>query len=475
MTGVLSATTALAGLLAAILGIFKYFNYRSERDQKAAVGEAFGDVVSGLSGSDSVERLASALLLRRFFTGTSEYAKPDMPYADDAIGVIAATLREEPTGNVQKVLADGLAFVETVDNQRPRRAFRRLAAGQGLQHRDFQRANFRSAYLSLEGPAGHRPDPRSPGRSSSKKATERRRLHQDVPPDERPRPRLDLSGSDFFRADLSHASLKNDLCAGTVFYECVAVHTVFRKADLSKANFAGADVRNADFREAVLADADFTGAQLTGANFEGATICRTRFRDAIGLPEEFAARMQDDGRVTIAPGTELRLKQPTANTGTVSVFLSIAAVTDAANRPVVELVTSVLRDEGFEVVQTHRDDYQHDRHLVEVRQAMATCSGVIVIGLPQLLVESGVWRRGTHDERTIVGAYIHTPWNDIEAGLGVGLGFPVLAIRVGCGRYGVFDLPSDDVAFQSVDLTERWATDVLVEGVRNWARVMLHG
>ncbi len=474
-TGVISAATALAGLLAALLGIFKYFNYRSNRDQKAAVGAAFGAVVSGLSGTDSVERLASALLLRRFFSRTSEYAKPGMPYADDAIGVIAATLRDEPTGNVQKVLADGLAFVETANAGSSAFVLRQTSPPtQGLRYRDLQRANFRNAYLSLQGPAGHRESAR-PSPATAQRMRWRRRRHQNAAPKETATPRLDLSGSDFFRSDLSHASLRNDVCVGTVFYECVAVGTVFRDSDLTRANLTGADVREADFRKADLTGADFTGAKVTGANFDGAVISGTQFKDAIGLPAEFAAFTSSDGRVSVPTGVEITTEPVTSKSGAVRVFLSVASVTVASQRPVIDLVANVLRDEGFEVVRATRDDYRHDRHLERVRHAMATCAGVIVIGLPQLLIADGVWRQGTDDERPLKGEHLHTPWNDIETGLGIGLGLPVLAIRAGCGGYGVFGLSSDDIGFEAVNMTKRWETDVLVDRVRHWARRALHG
>src|SRR4051794_29948912 len=108
----------LAGLLTAALGIFKYFNYRSRRDRLGAVGQAFGDVVEGLSSDEEVTRLANAVLLRRFFDPRSEFAlrswwKPwryATPYATDGINVIAAVLRTEGSGPVQKTLADCLAY-----------------------------------------------------------------------------------------------------------------------------------------------------------------------------------------------------------------------------------------------------------------------------------------------------------------------------------------------------------------------------
>lgn len=66
-TGLVTALTATAGLVAAVLGIVKYFNYRTKRDRIAAVGTAFEAVVEALASDDAVKRMAAAIRLRRFF------------------------------------------------------------------------------------------------------------------------------------------------------------------------------------------------------------------------------------------------------------------------------------------------------------------------------------------------------------------------------------------------------------------------
>lgn len=208
MSSGVAGATALATLLAAVLGVLKYFNYRTKRDRQAAVGQAFVEVIRGLGTSDPVQRLASAILLRRFFDTHSEYFVRGLPYGTDAVRVIAGVLREEPSGNVQKVLADGLAHAPT------------------LAGADLQRTNLHDAYLS-HGKEG---------------------------------PRVDLHGADFFRADLSQASLKR----------CNATKAKFKQATLVGTVFASADLRDANFTEADLLGADFDGAQLAGANFTDA-------------------------------------------------------------------------------------------------------------------------------------------------------------------------------------------------------------
>jgi hypothetical protein len=198
----------VGGAVTALLGIFKYFNYRSRRDRVALVGQSFSETVEALSSKDEIKQLAAAILLRRFFDRKTEQGSAGAPYQQEAIRVIAALLRTTETGQFQKLLADGLAYAPT------------------LEFADLQECNLTGAYL------GRRPDRR-----------------------------VDLSRADLFKADLTRASLKGATAQKTVFYGATLVKTVFKDADLT----------GADFRDADLNEAKFEGALLAGAQFSGAT------------------------------------------------------------------------------------------------------------------------------------------------------------------------------------------------------------
>lgn len=197
----------MGGLATAILGILKYFNFRSRRERTTTVGQAFIATVDALASEDHPRQLAGAILLRRFFDRTTEQGEAGAPYEKEAVAVIAALLRGDQAGNLQKLLADGLGYAPS------------------LQHADLQRCNLRDAYL------GVRPD-----RS------------------------VDLSRADFFEADLSRASLKGAKAHGAVFFRTVMHDAVLRDSDLT----------SADFRDADLKGATFVGACVSGARFRGA-------------------------------------------------------------------------------------------------------------------------------------------------------------------------------------------------------------
>jgi hypothetical protein len=208
MTTAVQAWIALiAGSATALLGIFKYFNYRSRRDRVALVGQAFSETVDALASKDEIKRLAAAILLRRFFDRRTEQGTAGAPYQQEAIRVIAALLRTIETGEFQKLLADGLAHAPS------------------LRGADLQRCNLSGAYLGD-------------------------RLGRTV----------DLSEADLYEANLTGASLRGATARETVFYGAVLTKTVLEGADLS----------NADFRDADLQGARFANARLSGARFAGA-------------------------------------------------------------------------------------------------------------------------------------------------------------------------------------------------------------
>jgi hypothetical protein len=207
---VAQAWIAVGGaFLAAALGLFKYFNYKSTRDRRAAVGESFNATIEALASPSETKQMAAAVLLRRFFIRGTEQGTAGTPYAREAVEVIAGLLREHQTERLQKVLADGLHYARD------------------LRRADLQRCCLRRAYLG------------------------RKRGDKDV---------VDLSHADLFEADCTEASLREVKAVEATFYRATLVDTVL----------AGADLTRADFRSAVLTGADFSGATISGARFQGA-------------------------------------------------------------------------------------------------------------------------------------------------------------------------------------------------------------
>lgn len=207
-----AAATAVAGFLTALIGIPRYFSYRTRRDRIATVGAALDAVVVSLASVSDIHRAAAAIRLRRFFDRRSELGVAGVAYAADALNVIAAVLRELPTSNVQKLLADGLSYAPS------------------LAGADLQRTNLRNAYL-----AG-----------------------------------TDLAAADFFQADVSDGSLKGASARGAKFYRTRLVRCVLSGADLRDTVFFEADLQGSIFSRAQLQGARFTGCTGVPVTVAGA-------------------------------------------------------------------------------------------------------------------------------------------------------------------------------------------------------------
>jgi hypothetical protein len=198
----------VGGLATAILGILKYFNYRTRTDRLTIVGHTFSETVNALADKEEVKRLAAAILLRRFFDPHTEQGSGRTPYQKEALRVIAALLRAtKEESEFQKLLADGLGHAPD------------------LHGADLQGCNLSGAYLG-----------------------------------DRQGRRVDISGADLYKANLSRASLRG----------AIAKETVFNGATLANTVLEGADLTSADFRNADLTQARFADAIIDGASFEGA-------------------------------------------------------------------------------------------------------------------------------------------------------------------------------------------------------------
>jgi len=392
LTGAVSLAAVVVAALVSVLGVVGFQNRRA---RTTAIRSAFGDVVTALASTEAERQLAGAVLLRRFFDSTSELGMRDWrgrrsaPYAAEARSVLAAVLRGVPTGDLQKLLADGLAYAPT------------------LAHADLQRTNLQDAYLA----------PRHEGGS--------------------------LEGADFYRADLSGASLKNTVAAGAIFYQVRAEDTIFR----------GADLRGANFFEANLARAVFTDARLDGATFKGAS----------NVPPELSAQIDGDGVYTSAEPAPRpdRSGLPAPR----QVFVSLPSARSARQESQWRRVSALLEANQIGLVQLLQRDYPVSSALVEITRRMSGCAGAVIFGFRDETASDG-------SDETTAGV---TPWTHIEAGVAHGLGLRLLLVRESGVTAGAF---ADAVTgHRAVTLTidEPWDEESAQRVVATWARDVATG
>ena len=329
-------------------------------------------------------------MLRRFFDEKTEQGGKGTPYAGEALNVITATLRNVETGSFQKLLADGLAYAPT------------------LKGADLQKTNLQGAYLGAR--------------------------------DERP---VDLSGADFYRSDLTSASLKKGHARGAVFYQARLTNTVLK----------GADLRGANFYEAELVGATFGDARLEGADFTNAR----------NLPNKIRGLLDKDGKyVAGGPATDL------AESATPSVFLSRPGAADIETRRLVWALADRIREHGLEVVEIERSEYATTGAIAEARRVTGGCSGVAVVVVPDLEVHSASWRRATPQSREITDQGFPSPWTSLELGVATGLGLPVLLAVADGVALEVFDYSAHEPHFYGVALAEDHSSRAFREHFDDW-------
>lgn len=210
------------------LVVLAFFKRSITRENRRQIGIAFRETVEAISSPNIEVRMASAILLRRFFDEKSEFGVGGAPFAKDTVNVIAAILKTLKTSDFQKTLADSLKF----------------APNRFLKNGDFQRANLAKAYLGEVGVA--------------------------------------FEDADFYQANLSGASFKGANLKGAKFYEAKLSGTVFTKTCLASSNFASAICQNVSFRDADLSNANFEGAILRNVDFTGANTSGAKFGNVCG-------------------------------------------------------------------------------------------------------------------------------------------------------------------------------------------------
>jgi hypothetical protein len=100
-----------------------------------------------------------------------------------------------------------------------------------------------------------------------------------------------------------------------------------------------------------------------------------------------------------------------------------------------------------------RSDYPADFPLREIFVIAKHCSGGVILGFRQFVATSGIWKKGTKEQRPLPRGkpeYFPTPWNHLEAGILFGLQLPLLIFREEPMHGGVFDEGVSDVFIHSM-------------------------
>jgi hypothetical protein len=118
------------------------------------------------------------------------------------------------------------------------------------------------------------------------------------------------------------------------------------------------------------------------------------------------------------------------------------------------LIVRLLKRYKLEARALGRSDYPTESPLREVLAIAKHCAGGVILGFEQFRSLDGINRPETPLAKAQVGAKpFPTPWNNLEAGILVGLGLPLLIFRETDISGGIFDTGVTDVFTHPMPMT----------------------
>ena len=410
-----------------------------------------------MSSTNETTQLAAAVVLRRFYDTETDVEK----FREETTRVIASLLKILKKGVYQKTLGDGFAF-----------------AGH-LNYADLQRTNLQDLYLGVK---NKNDDEQEKKEAEAKRVLkESQKMNQgqqsqdnnglltssdpsqssddeskmcpiDVPWT------LKMDYTDMFEADLSDALLENIQGFGTVFY-CAKM----RSTRIKNCVFI-----NADFREVDFENAKFENVILTGSKFKGAR----------HLPEEIKQHLNDKGEYqdycendTVRDPKKRALttkKKPIVK----NVFFSLPGSIAEPDKTIPFNYEKLMRDLGYTPVIFKRNQYTDDSQISIIREIINDSVGMIAFGLKQTLIKNGVARPSLSDELDVSGTWLPTPWNEIEVGMAMMSGLPVLLVKDDDISEGVFDTTIKESHMKSIPATISIDEIKNEEAFKQWLQLM---
>jgi len=223
-----------------------------------------------------------------------------------------------------------------------------------------------------------------------------------------------MNGTDLFLADLSYANIEGIKGHNIIFYDAILFYARIKNCDFTGANFRGADLNGVVFKNCILEGADFTGARNVPSFIEKNLDEKGLFQ----LNERISAKHDKRGK---------------------KIFFSMPGLLNKEDEVITKNYKEFLEMNGYEVVYYQRDDYPRFGQLNRVKEAINHSSGMIAFGFKQIEIADGKYRPGSSDEKEWSNKWLSTPWNEIEVGIGLAIGMPILLVRDPIISDGVFD------------------------------------
>lgn len=219
--------------------------------------------------------------------------------------------------------------------------------------------------------------------------------------------------TDLFLADLSFALIQNIVGHEIIFYRSVLFGTQIKDCDFTNANFVEADLTNTSFKNVILQGADFSGAY--------------------NIPEDIKIKLVNGKYPDSNPVIAKHVSKGK------SIFFSMPGKIEKSKEVITNEYKRILESKGYDVIYYNRDVYPSYGQFNRVREAINRSAGMIAFGLKQINVHSATYRPNTDEKEEWTDKWLSTPWSDIEVGMGLMKGLPILLVTDPEIKHGVFD------------------------------------
>lgn len=240
--------------------------------------------------------------------------------------------------------------------------------------------------------------------------------------------KIKLDSTDFYLSDLSYALLEN-LSGHAIFYRSILFCTQIKNSDLSYSTFREADLTRVNFKNVLLKGTDFSGA--------------------LRIPEKIRAKLvdgiyMDDDLVTA--GHDMKSGK--------NIFFSMPSVMEKSEELLTKDFKLFLEEQGYNIHYYIKDDYPCYGQLNKIREKVMNSVGMVAFGFKQIKIKEAIFRPNTKDEEVWSNKWMSTPWNDIEVGMALMEGMPVLIVKSPVVDSGVFYEKLSECFVASISTTE---------------------
>jgi uncharacterized protein YjbI with pentapeptide repeats len=226
--------------------------------------------------------------------------------------------------------------------------------------------------------------------------------------------RICLHHTDLFKSNLAYGLIDNVDAVDIILYQAF-----LQGARIKNSNFQGADFRGADLTNLTMVNVILTGAKFAGASH---------------IPDDIQKHLSEEGIYELTVPANVN-----SNSAKRVVFFSMPGNMAKDDEVTVSAYRDYMISNNFEVIYYNRDTYPRSGQLAEIKLSIERSSALIAFGTKQTHIKEGTYRPGMEGENPINDGWLSTPWNDVEVGMAVMAGLPILLIKDDRIKDGVFD------------------------------------